>query len=368
MVVANEAWQTAYGIPVRNLWVLMFYASELRHCGPGLTGAEKQPDELPDLVAELLSHQVERRLRQNLSRGYVDEQAIRSRVRGQVDVLESERLGLFRQGKVACRYQELTMNNARNRYVRGALTHLSRLAGRRSLRQRCRTLAARLEQSGVTGRAPHRKEVIHARYGRHDEQDRSMVAAAQLAWELKIPTEQGDKAILVRPSHDERWLRHLFEKAVAGFYEVALSEAWSVKAGVQQTWPVEAGSDGFQRILPGMVTDIILRDRELGRRIVVDTKFASILTGNAYGQKKLKSGYLYQMYTYLRTQEEPSDPGSWSTEGLLLHPSVGAHIDEEVTVQGHRIRFATVDLGADTACLREELLNCIEARESADYR
>ena len=344
----------------------MFYASELRHCGPERTGAEKGPDELPDLLAELLCQEVERRLRQNLSQGYVDEQAIRSRVRGQVDMLKSERLGLFRQGKVACRYQEFTMDTARNRYVRGALVHLSSLADTRPLRQRCRMLAARLEQAGVTGRPPHRKEVIHERYGRHDEQDRPMVAAARLAWELKIPTEQGGKDILVRPSRDEQWLRRLFEKAVAGFYEVALGDAWSVKSGTQQTWPVEAGSDDYQRILPGMVTDIILRHQESGRRIVVDTKFAGILTGNAYGQQKLKSGYLYQMYAYLRTQEEPDDPGSWSTEGLLLHPAVGTRVDEEVTVQGHRIRFATVDLGADTARLREELLTCVTAGGLSD--
>ena len=33
----------------------------------------------------------------------------------------------------------------------------------------------------------------------------------------------------------------------------------------------------------------------------------------------------------------------------MLHPSLGDHLDEEVVIQGHRIRFATVDLMASVA-------------------
>ena len=44
-------------IPVRNLWLLMLYASDLfRNRGIG----EDSPDELPDLVAQILADAVER--------------------------------------------------------------------------------------------------------------------------------------------------------------------------------------------------------------------------------------------------------------------------------------------------------------------
>lgn len=65
--MANGVWNSGAAFVRRDV-----HPSELRHCGPWVTGAEKQPDELPDLVAELLYHQVEQRLRQNRSRGYVD--------------------------------------------------------------------------------------------------------------------------------------------------------------------------------------------------------------------------------------------------------------------------------------------------------
>lgn len=357
MSAQTDAWYTAQGIPVRNLWFLMFYASELRHLGPARSGTEKQPDELPDLVAEVLCHLVERRIQQNLSQGYVDERSIRSRVRGQVDMLKSERLGLFRRGKVACRYQELTMNTPRNRYVRGALLHLAGLAGTKLLRRRCRLLAARLEQAGVVGGPPDRGYAANERFGRHDQHDQPMIAAARLGLELRIPTEQGNREILLRPSHDERWLRGIFERAVAGFYHVLLGESWRVQPGKKQHWPLTTASAGLRDVLPEMKTDIVLEDRESGRRIIVDTKFANILTINAHDQNKLKSNYLYQMYAYLRTQEDSLNPASLSSEGLLLHPAIRASFDEEATIQGHKIRFATVDLAADNKKIRQELLS-----------
>ena len=51
-------------IPVRNLWLLMLYASDLfRMCGRDDLACEDNPDELPNLVAEILTHAVEKRQR-----------------------------------------------------------------------------------------------------------------------------------------------------------------------------------------------------------------------------------------------------------------------------------------------------------------
>jgi 5-methylcytosine-specific restriction enzyme subunit McrC len=79
---------------------------------------------------------------------------------------------------------------------------------------------------------------------------------------------------------------------------------------------------------------------------VIDTKFTAIVTSTAYRDSVLKSGYIYQIYAYLRSQERGSDHFADTAEGLLLHPSVGFDVDEAVRIQGHNIRFATLDLMA----------------------
>ena len=48
-------------IPVRNIWLLLLYASDLycRMDDSKLAGVEENPDDLPDLVAEILTYEVD---------------------------------------------------------------------------------------------------------------------------------------------------------------------------------------------------------------------------------------------------------------------------------------------------------------------
>ena len=109
-----------------------------------------------------------------------------------------------------------------------------------------------------------------------------------------------------------------------------------------------------------MRTDIILNHSGARRRIVIDTKFNSIVTRGWYRDETLRSGYLYQIYSYLRSQEGNGDPLSEKASGLLLHPSVGNMVNEAVVIQNHEIRFATVDLRATAKDIRAQLLQIIE--------
>ena len=56
------------------------------------------------------------------------------------------------------------------------------------------------------------------------------------------------------------------------------------------------------------------------------------------------------------SQERDGDRISFDSSGLLLHPSVGEDVDEFAVIQGHRIRFATVDLAADSTAIRARLI------------
>ena len=336
----------------------MLYASELfRHFDREKINLEENPDEIPDLVAELLVFLVERRLRRNLSFGYRPNKAILSRVRGRIDLLNTERHKLLSRGMVACRFENLTVNTPRNRFVRAALDVVSRIVLSKELAQRCRGLAVSLKQSGVSGGKPNRSEVIADQYGYHDNDDEQMVVAAFLVFDLAIPTESKGNKLVVMPDREIKWVRHLYEKAVGGFYEVVLSsEGWSVDQGKFINWKIDAKTSGIDKILPSMQTDIILNNPEYGRRIIIDTKFNSIVIPGWRREETLRSSYIYQIYSYLRSQENENEPISLTASGLLLHPSIGENIDETVIIQGHPIRFATVDLTASTSEIRTRLL------------
>lgn len=349
-------------IPVRNLWLLMLYASDLfRTGGIGKIGLEDSPDDLPDLVAEILAYAVEVRQRQPLSLGYSLRTAALARVRGRIDVLTTERHRLLDRGMVACRFDEFTINTPRNRYVRAALETIAKIVRKPNLAHRCRSLAMGMKAMGVSGDVPTRVQMSKDRMGRHEADDQLMVAAAKLAFDFALPMEASGSHVLTLPDREECWVRRLFERAIGGFYDVVLSPlGWRVRCGSTQGWQISRSTPGIDNILPSMRTDIVLEYPLHAQRIVIDTKFTSIVTGGWFRERTLHSSYLYQIYAYLRSQAGRGDPLADKASGLLLHPSTGCSLDESLVIQGHLIRFATVDLAGSAADMRAQLLKLCE--------
>ena len=146
MTYGTEALKSGFigQIPVRNIWLLLLYASQLYRELPSSrrVDLEEAPDHIPNLVAEILTNAVERRLRRNLSHGHQRREANLNRVRGRIDLFHTKRRELLQRGRVACVFDELTIDTPRNRYVKAALTHIAGLVGKLvqhpDLERRCR--------------------------------------------------------------------------------------------------------------------------------------------------------------------------------------------------------------------------------------
>lgn len=350
-------------IPVRNLWLLLLYASDLyRQLDTAAkSDVENNPEKISDLVAEILCHQVEKRLMRNLSFGYRIKHADISRVRGRIDLLRTEAHQLLNRGKIACQYEELTVNTPRNRYVRAALEKIAGMVKSKQLAVWCKSLALNFDRVGVARGVPSAYKPHNDHLGRNDIGDQKMLAAAELAFSLALPVEMSGGYMLPLIDKNKKWLRKLFEKSVAGFYEVVLDKkTWKVHPGMFIFWQTSYKSSRIDETLPNMKTDIVLVNKCTGKRIIIDTKFNSVLTKGWYREETLRNGYLYQIYAYLRTQEKVDDPASLDSIGMLLHPSVGGDFRESVTIQGHEIRFCTVDLSLDATQIRKQLLEVID--------
>ena len=194
-----------------------------------------------------------------------------------------------------------------------------------------------------------------------------MLAAAHLAFDLALPTEDVGHSALPTPERDERWIRRLFEGAVGGFYDCVLSpQGWIVRTGRRLDWQIVHPTARIGTILPSMKTDIILESprspiTNSRYRTIIDTKFTSILGAGRYRESSLHSEHIYQIYAYLRSQERFDDPPSANATGMLLYPSIHEEVDEEATIQGHRIRFTTVNLATDSRTIRNRLIAIADA-------
>ncbi|MHB1666512.1 hypothetical protein [Thiomonas sp.] len=67
-------------------------------------------------------------------------------------------------------------------------------------------------------------------------------------------------------------------------------------------WQIEQKTAGIDKILPAMRTDVALDHPSTGQRIIIDTKLTAIVTSGWYREGTLSSGYVYQIYVYLRSQ------------------------------------------------------------------
>ncbi len=349
------------GIPIRNIWWLMLYASDLGDsANRAMLSSEELPEDIPDLVAEILAKAVEQRQRRQFTTAFQQRDAVLNRVRGRIDQLTTSRHRLLAKGQIACRFEELSIDSQRNRFVRAALDVIARLVRKADLAQRCRGLADGLRQQGVVGEAPSRQQISAERFGRHDQVDQEMVSAARLAMDLALPAEgEGPNAVLV-PNRCDRWLRTLFEKAIGGFYRIHLDEAqWLVSTGKQLRWPIENATSGIAKVFPSMRTDIVIDRRDEPQRLIIDTKFTSVLGRGWYRESSLKTSYIYQLYAYLRSQVGAGDPWADRASGMLLHPTIDGDFDESVIIQGHCMKFATVDLSSEHRKITARLVEII---------
>jgi len=344
-------------IPVQNIWLLMAYAAEFSHLDVSTKAAFiNNSDELPDLVVDLLCKSIERRLRTGLSAGYVQRKKNLTRVRGRINHLKTAERLLLSRGQVACEFTELSNDTVRNQFVRYALKIMGWRVSSRALSLRTRKLVRVFDELGVSDNKPTPAELSRDRLGRHDLADKEMIELAKIALQLAIPTEEHGGVQHYEPDKSEKWVRKLFEKAVAGFYRVALRGSdFRVRTGTPFYWPYEEPTDGLKAILPSMKADIIIDNAAVAQRLVIDTKFTSITKPGWMRDETLQSGYLYQIYAYLRTQESKSDEASLSAAGMLLHPSVEKSVYEAFTLQSHRVVFATLDLTQDSTGIKCDL-------------
>jgi len=351
-------------IPIRNIWLLMLYASELPEVMNKVDSSlDHDRDDFHNLIAEYLVSLVEKRLQRNLSFGYEFRSAELSRVRGQINFLATERGQLLSKGKISCQFQELTINTLKNRLVLSALDKVSTLVtDNEALVHKCKVLVSRLQRIGVVVTRPSTSEINSIQLGRNDSDDRAMVTVSKLVFNYKLPNQSTGNQFIYSPERDDVWLRALFENAVRGFYKNLLKDEWRLNSKRRLFWNIDYEDEGIKDILPNMEADIILDNLNQKKRIVIDTKFTSILKKNQHGNEKLKSGYIYQMYAYLMSQRNSGDFLDQNSTGILLHPALNEMIDKTVVIQGSPLRFMTVDLAAPSFEIRKQLLNVLKLR------
>jgi 5-methylcytosine-specific restriction enzyme subunit McrC len=352
----------ASGIPVQNAWYLLLYARDMAAWRDNWNAQAEGAPHLLGLLARVLCKSTRKLLRNQLRRSFVRTAAPVRGIRGRIDFAVSLKHQSFERGVVDCVFPELSTDTVPNRIIRSTLARLASepalksddRGAEKALRHELRTLVREME--GIKLTLVSTLDFASLQFGRNDRDYAVPVAICRLIHTLSLPTEASGDETLAALLHDEILFNKLFERFVRNFYRLHLTNC-SVD-GERLDWGDELGSG----LVPMMYTDITIEEKELPfRRTVVDTKYStSTLAESRSGELRFKSQNLYQIYSYLRTQEHKSSAHRCA-RGVLLYPTNGYDVHDAMLVQGHRIDVVTVNLARQWQHIEKELLNLFAA-------
>ena len=362
---------TEHGIPIRNVWHMLLYAWNEPLVVPQVSvGDIENAPTLDALFATVLMKMIQRRMRIGLGRGYVPVSKTLRALRGRVNFAESMKRHTFDHGEVNCDFQEYSVNEPRNQTLRSTLARLVQ-AGElgpnqteaEALRHRLRWLVRNLDGVNIIelDLASIRRQVaVHTvpkpvSLWENDNDYRLMLSICEMIVMRQMPLEDDGTKTLPLVDQKTLILHRVYERFVANFYKMHL-KGWDVSSQKRLDWHTQDANEH----LPMMIPDLILQEHETRRVIMMDTKFtARSLVENQWGKPIYDSSHLYQLYAYLRSQEQVSAEYR-SAQGILLYPAVRAKLSERVELQGHIIRIEGVDLAADWEEVENQLLRLVQ--------
>jgi 5-methylcytosine-specific restriction enzyme subunit McrC len=364
MVGANPgAWaESVRSIPIRNVWHMLVYAWDMRRWQDiDKFESEMSPD-LLGLLAQVLVESTRTLLKHQLGREYVKKTSEVKGIKGRINFTPSLKFIGNKENKLVCEFNVLDIDTLRNQIIKSTLEQLSRGDRLRgvatnqitNLGHDFKSLIRDME--GVQSLELSNSSFSRVRLGRNDRYYALPLQICSLIHQLRMPTEDEGASALAKLLRDEIAFALLFEKFVRNFYRHHVEAKFEVKReGLR--WPGQEGNP----LMPRMITDISIISRTHPRnRFIIDTKYYSeALVSNQGGKPKFRSEHLYQMYAYLRTQENGIEEYRHA-RGMLLYPTVDRHLDEEADIQGHNIRVSTIDLSDSWEAIEARLLSFLD--------
>lgn len=329
---------------------------------------DHSPD-LQGLFAVILVKLVRQRLKIGLAHGYDNRKAVISGVKGRIDFNQTTKRMLLEKGKTFCSFQSYQKNIEANQIVKSTIAKLiqtenERFSGRiyeiRSLKSELRMIFRELEGIDTI---PLRPGLIQrALATRHDQDYRLMLLICEMMNKRWMPTEDSGIEKFSQLDRSQFVLHDIFERFTAKFYQMHLKN-WKVSAQELMKWPAEVEHP----FLPRLVPDLILRSKTTEKLIILDTKFTahSIVTGR-WGNSTFNRDHLFQIYSYLKSQETRSNQFQNAT-GILLYPAVNQQLSESVIIQNHRIRWETINLTDEWSLIETRMIEMIEQENANSF-
>jgi 5-methylcytosine-specific restriction enzyme subunit McrC len=242
-------------IPIENLCYMLSYAWDLP-ARKVLQQAGFDDYYTPvDWFAELLQKEIAYIFRRGLQMEYASDENDLKVVRGRIELISTAKMMYLKQGKVRCRFDELSTHTPTNIILKSTLSYLLRSESMSEVgRKIARDFYIRLGDIPVI--EPLDAVSLPIRYSRSNEYYRFAMSLCKLILSQIAIHKTGSTTVFVDYNRDHNALASLFERFVRNYYTRHLHDA-RVGAPIIQ-WNFEPFDTPSRAILPNMRTDLII--------------------------------------------------------------------------------------------------------------
>ena len=273
-------------------------------------------------------------------------------LRGKLDLQGTIKEKAGQRTRLACEYDELTVNNLYNAIVK---TTIDILIGESDVKaERKRSLRKlMLFFDAVDTINPSLIRWDSLRYDRNSRTYQMLHSLCYFVLNNRLlSTQQGDTKL---PQFSDDHMNLLFQRFVMEYYRRHHPE---YNASARQIkWNFRDSSASSSSLLPIMQSDITLTLDD--RTLIIDTKYYSKNLQEHFGKSTLHSPNFYQIHTYVMNEDKAH---AGNVDGMLLYARTTADIQPQAdyrTNDGNIIMVRDLDLSQDFEYIKNDLDNLV---------
>lgn len=339
-------------IPIQNIYYLLCYAWNKLEESEVIDVKAIDSTELIDLFAKVLSNGLARLLKQGLDRYYIEHEDSIAGIKGKLNLSETIKQNILPLGKTVCIYDEFDYNVLHNQVLKTTINKLLRTKNLDSLlKDELHKLYIKLPPiSEIIIRKAHFKQIRLHRNNYHYD---FILKVCQILNENLFIDESKGYYKFIDFTREEKAMARLFEAFARNFYK--LETDFNVSCD-SIAWQFLSENPDDIEMLPTMLTDITLQKGN--KKIIIDTKYYKEAFKTRYEKQKINSSNLYQLFAYLKNQENDLEL-TRNCEGILLYPSIHHDFEHTFKYENHKIRVMSINLNQDWKQIRSDLLKIV---------
>jgi len=335
------------GILILNIYHMLSYAYQSLQQDSFREIETETFDNVLDLFAAIIAKGITKQLKQGLSREYITFQDNLCVLRGKINLRESMLMRMSEDRRLACSYDELSVNHHMNQILKTAAWYLicSGDVKRENRDALKRAYMLFLSEIDVLQIAEINWRKLH--YHRNNAAYRMLMDVCYFVLHDLLLTTSDGSYKLARFFDDQR-MSMLFERFILEYFKK--HHDIYKPSSKQIRWDTESDT-GY---LPNMQSDIMLSKGRGHKKLIIDAKFYRTILQSQYETEKLRSDHLYQIFAYVKNEDKGQ---TGLVDGVLLYAKTeeGAPPNKDYVIGGNRIAIRTLDLNIHFGSIRNQL-------------